>query len=125
MNWTQLASVLVNRYLLELSDLCKLLELAILSLFAPSLLYHLPFTGNKGGFPEKWALFWEDSLASCQCVIQLIQSHGGKRRLAKRSEMKTGKSSGLKGKEARRLRHIKAEDHSGRSWGRAPLLCRL
>lgn len=70
MNCIQLTlSVFVNRYLLEFPNLSKLFELAIISLSAPSLLCHLPFTGKEAGFPEKWALFWEDSVASCQCVI--------------------------------------------------------
>lgn len=70
MNWIQLElSVFVNRYLLEFSNLSRLFELGIISLSARPLLYHLPFSGNEAGFPEKWALFWEDSVARCQCVI--------------------------------------------------------
>lgn len=50
-------------------------------------------------------------------------SYNLKRRLAKGSGMKAGKSSGVKGREARRQRLIKAEDPLGWSWGRLPPFC--
>lgn len=57
----------VSRCLLGLPSLGKLFALAVFLLSTPSLSSSL--TGKEAGFPEKGALFWEDSVASCQCVI--------------------------------------------------------
>lgn len=62
-------SVCFCEQITEFLNFSKLFELAIILLSAIPLLCHLPFTGNKAGFPEKWALFWEDSVANCQYVI--------------------------------------------------------
>lgn len=95
-------SAFVNRYLLGFPGFSKLFEL-VSSHSALPLLCHYPPTGDEAGFPEPWALFWEDPVASSQ------------RRLAERCGMRTGRSSGLKGKKTRRPSQIKAEDHLGGS----------
>lgn len=87
MNRIQLTlSAFVDRYLLGFPGFRKLFEL-VSSQSALPLLCHRPRTGDEAGFPELWALFWEDPVASSY------------RRLAERCGMRTGRSSGLKGKK--------------------------
>lgn len=56
--------------MLGLSNPCKLLELAEWGLCSsPLYVSSSSGSGNQAGFPDKWALFWEDAVAHCQCVI--------------------------------------------------------
>lgn len=56
-------SAFVSRCLLGFPYLTELFKFVVFLLSAPSVLYHhlALGTGWWCGFPEKWALFWEDS----------------------------------------------------------------